>query len=171
MRRFVSNVLAVAWREATVMRHDKAFVAVVSVQPVVMLLLFGLALSNEPANVPWAVLDESRSAASRRFLQEMETTGYFLAPTRVASRDEGVGELRDRLDDCRERLMATDELRRRRFEHLRLRVESLLERRILTVASESLDLEAELTAAAKHKEDPYTVADRIFRRVVAAQRR
>jgi ABC-2 type transport system permease protein len=89
MRRFASNVLAVAWREATVMRHDKAFVAVVSVQPVVMLLLFGLALSNEPANVPWAVLDESRSAASRRFVQEVTTTGYFLAPTPVASRDEG----------------------------------------------------------------------------------
>ena len=43
------------------MRHDKAFIGVVVVQPIMMLLLFGGALSNEPANVPWAVLDQSQS--------------------------------------------------------------------------------------------------------------
>jgi LAO/AO transport system kinase len=84
----------------------------------------------------------------------------------VASRDQGLDELRDRLDRCRERLMASDELTRRRFEHLRLRVESLLERRILRAARESLDLESELREAARHQEDPYRLADRIFRRVV-----
>ena len=33
LRRFVSNVLAMAYREGTVMRHDSAFMAVVTVQP------------------------------------------------------------------------------------------------------------------------------------------
>jgi LAO/AO transport system kinase len=88
----------------------------------------------------------------------------------VASRDEGTAELRERLDACRERLLATDELARRRFEHLRLRVESLLERRILRAARESLDLESELREAARRKEDPYSLADRIFSRVVSARR-
>jgi ABC-2 type transport system permease protein len=88
-RRFAANVLAMAYREATVMRHDKAFIGVVVAQPVMMLLLFGLALSNEPANVTWAVLDQSRSAASRRLVEEIRTTGYFLAPTAVASQAEG----------------------------------------------------------------------------------
>jgi ABC-2 type transport system permease protein len=86
---FVSNVLAVAYREATVMRHDKAFMAVVTVQPIVMLLLFGGALRNEPANVPWAVLDQNGSVASRRLIEEIETTGYFLRPRYVTSYDEG----------------------------------------------------------------------------------
>ena len=86
----------------------------------------------------------------------------------VASRDEGLEELRSSLDRSYAALKASGELERRRFSHLRLRVESLLERRILTLARESLDLEAELANASKHKEDPYTVADRIFRRVVAA---
>jgi LAO/AO transport system kinase len=85
----------------------------------------------------------------------------------VASRDQGLDELRDRLEDVRERLAATDELARRRFEHLRLRVEGLLERRILRAARESLDLESELREAARRKEDPYRVADRIFSRVVS----
>jgi LAO/AO transport system kinase len=87
----------------------------------------------------------------------------------VASRDEGVEELRDRLDRCREQLAATDELARRRFEHLRLRVESLLERRILRAARESLDVESELREAARRKEDPYSLADRIFSRVISAR--
>ena len=88
-RRFVSNVLAMAYREATVMRHDKAFIAVVTVQPLMMLLLFGGALSNKPANVPWAVLDQSRTAISRQLVSEIESTGYFLRPRAVASQAEG----------------------------------------------------------------------------------
>jgi len=87
--RFVSNVLAMAYREATVMRHDSAFMAVVTVQPIVMILLFGGALSNEPANVPWAVLDQSRTELSRRLLSDIESTGYFLEPRAVASQAEG----------------------------------------------------------------------------------
>jgi len=87
--RFVSNVLAMAYREATVMRHDKAFMAVVTVQPLMMLLLFGGALSNEPANIPWAVLDHSRTQISRQLVSEIESTGYFLRPRAVTSQAEG----------------------------------------------------------------------------------
>jgi ABC-2 type transport system permease protein len=94
MRRFVSNVLAIAYREGTVMRHDKAFLGVVILQPIMMLLLFGLALSNEPANVPWAVLDQSRSPSSRRLVEEIGTTGYFLAPRTVPGYDAGRALLR-----------------------------------------------------------------------------
>jgi len=61
----------------------------VLLQPIVMLLLFGLALSNEPANVPWAVMDQSRTAASRRFIESVQSTGYFLPPQRVASYGDG----------------------------------------------------------------------------------
>jgi ABC-2 type transport system permease protein len=88
-RHFVSNVIAVAYKEASALRHDRAFVATVVMQPIMMLLLFGLALSNKPANVPWAVLDQSRTAVSRRFVEEVESTGYFLPPQPVASYDDG----------------------------------------------------------------------------------
>ncbi len=65
-RRFWSSIAAVAWKETQLLRHDKAFIAVVLIQPVVMLTLFGWALSNKPANVPWAVLDWSSTPTSRR---------------------------------------------------------------------------------------------------------
>jgi ABC-2 type transport system permease protein len=68
--------------------------AVVTVQPLVMLMLFGGALSNEPANVPWAVLDQSRSEVSRRLVSDVQSTGYFREPLAVASQAEGEDLLR-----------------------------------------------------------------------------
>lgn len=86
---FVGRVLALAWRERSVMRHDPAFVGVVVAQPVMMLLLLGFALSNEPSNVPWAVVDRSQTAHSRQLVREVEATGYFLAPRALDGTAEG----------------------------------------------------------------------------------
>jgi ABC-2 type transport system permease protein len=91
---FLSNVAAIAYKEGTALRHDQAFLAVVLLQPIVMMLLFGAALSNEPANVPWAVLDQSRTAESRRFLDAVQSTGYFHSPMRVESYGDGRALLR-----------------------------------------------------------------------------
>jgi ABC-type multidrug transport system permease subunit len=93
LRRFVTNVLAVSYRESSVMRHDRAFLGVVALQPIMMLLLFGLALSNEPANVPWAVYDQSQSGVAGRLVQAIEATGYFLRPHAVSSYEEGRARL------------------------------------------------------------------------------
>ena len=94
-RSFWSNVAAVAYKEASVIRHDKALLATVFAQPVMMLLLFGMALSNKPANVKWLVLDRSHSAISRRFVQDVQMTGYFKPPQPVWSYDDGRRQLQD----------------------------------------------------------------------------
>jgi ABC-2 type transport system permease protein len=86
--RFWSNVLAVAYREARIVRHDRAFLGVVLVQPVMMLVIFGMVLSNKPANVPWAVIDRSAAASARRLVAEVQATGYFRPPRTIASYDE-----------------------------------------------------------------------------------
>jgi ABC-2 type transport system permease protein len=91
---FWSNVAAITYKEASIIRHDRALMATVFAQPVMMLLLFGLALSNKPANVPWLLLDQSQTAASRRLAQEVEHTGYFLPPRPIASYDQGVDLLK-----------------------------------------------------------------------------
>lgn len=92
--RFWSNVLAVAYREAIVVRHDRAFIGVILLQPVMMLLLLGFVLSNKPANVPWAVLDRSGTVESRRLVQEVQATGYFLPPRAVTHYEAGRALLR-----------------------------------------------------------------------------
>jgi len=94
MASLISNVLAMAYREFTVMRHDKAFLATVIMQPIMMLLLFGFALSNDPHNVPWAVLDRSQTALSRLLVAEVAATGRFREPLRTESYDEGRAWLR-----------------------------------------------------------------------------
>ena len=91
---FWSNVGAVAYKEAAVIRHDKAFLSMVFIQPWIMFLLFGFVLSNRPANVPLGVLEQSHSALSRRIVQEVQATGYFRPPVRVASYEEAHAKLR-----------------------------------------------------------------------------
>jgi ABC-2 type transport system permease protein len=56
-------------------------------QPIMMLVLFGVALSNKPANVPWAVLDRSDDPSSRRLVADIQATGYFKPPEVIASYD------------------------------------------------------------------------------------
>lgn len=98
---FWSNVFAVAYRETRILRHDRTLIGMLVAQPVVMLLIFGLVLSNKPRNVPWAVLDRSETTVSRKLLQDLRATGYFLEPVAVTSYPEG----RDRLHDGKSLVM------------------------------------------------------------------
>jgi len=92
---FWSNVRAVAYRETRILRHDKPIIFALILQPVLLLIIFGGVLSNKPRNVPWAVLDRSATAASRKLIADVRSTGYFLEPVAV----EGYAEGRDRLHD------------------------------------------------------------------------
>ncbi|HZR84419.1 MAG TPA: ABC transporter permease [Candidatus Binatia bacterium] len=89
LRRFVSNVLAIAYKEAALLRHDRTLVQNVLLQPVIMLLVFGFAMSFKPKDVPWAVFDRSETAISRRLVSEIQASGYFAPPVRVTSYDTG----------------------------------------------------------------------------------
>ena len=84
-RRFWSNVWAIAFKEARVLRNDPAVLAMMLVQPIIMTLLFGGVTSNTPANTPWAVLDRSGVETSRRLVEAVQTTGYFVPPRAVFS--------------------------------------------------------------------------------------
>jgi ABC-2 type transport system permease protein len=94
VKRALSNVLAVAYRESVVLRHDKGFLTTVMAQPVILLLLYSYGISFTPANVQWAVLDRSATVASRRLVADIFTTGYFERPVAVASYAEGRALLR-----------------------------------------------------------------------------
>jgi ABC-2 type transport system permease protein len=94
MRRFVSNVLAVAYKEARVLRHDRAVMSSIAAQPVVMLFLFGWAISNTPRNVDWLVLDRSQTPEARRFVRDVQATGYFLPPEPTTSYDDAFVRMR-----------------------------------------------------------------------------
>jgi ABC-2 type transport system permease protein len=93
MRRWWSNVLAVAYKEAMAIRHDQPLLATLMVQPISFLVILGIAVSFTPRNVPWVVFDRSATAESRRLVQEVAASGYFLPVEAVASYDAGVARL------------------------------------------------------------------------------
>jgi ABC-2 type transport system permease protein len=94
VRAFLARVLAIAFREARVLRHDPAFMASALAQPIMMSILFGAIISNAPANVEWAVLDRSQTRESRRFVEDVMATGYFVPPVTVQGYDQGRERLR-----------------------------------------------------------------------------
>lgn len=95
MRRAWSNILAVAYKETMAIRHDRPLLATLIVQPISFLVILGIAVSFTPQNVPWVVLDRSDSAASRRLVQEVQASGYFLPAERVDDYDAGRTRLRE----------------------------------------------------------------------------
>jgi ABC-2 type transport system permease protein len=88
-----SDVLAVAYKEAMVLRHDRPLMATLLVQPITFLIILGTAVSFTPRHVHWAVLDRSDTAVSRRLVSEIATSGYFLPVRSIASYDEAHGLL------------------------------------------------------------------------------
>jgi ABC-2 type transport system permease protein len=91
---FCRNVLAVAYKETMLLRRSPLLIGAIVAQPLIFLWLFGFVLSSEPANVPWGVLDQSRTALSRRITAEIQASGYFLPKRDIASYDDGITSIR-----------------------------------------------------------------------------
>jgi ABC-2 type transport system permease protein len=80
------GLLAVLRKELIQMLRDRATISVALAVPLFQLGLFGL-IDTNVRNVPTAIYDESLTAQSREFVQEMVNTGYFRIVAQVASRD------------------------------------------------------------------------------------
>jgi putative protein kinase ArgK-like GTPase of G3E family len=75
---------------------------------------------------------------------------------------DGIGRHRAWMDE-------SGKLVERRRGQLRLRVESILKDRVLAAAREEAGFEARVTQGFEAHEDPYRIADGLFRGVVAAE--
>jgi len=73
----LSRILAVMEKETKDIVRDPITVAVALLMPLVMLFLFGYAISLDVDNVPLGVRDEDRSAASRALIDRFAQSGYF----------------------------------------------------------------------------------------------
>ncbi len=111
--------------------------------------------------------DRQGVASTRRDLESMLSMAEAL-PRRpaiietIAHRGSGIEELIAEIDRHAEWLRESGDLAVRRFQQLRLRVETILQERILAAADRALGLERELQVAWERGEDPYTVAYRLF---------
>jgi ABC-2 type transport system permease protein len=73
----LTRLLAIARKEAIQLRRDPRSLLLAFALPVLLLVLFGYAISWDVADIRLAVLDQDRSAASRALLDAFRSSGFF----------------------------------------------------------------------------------------------
>ena len=81
----IRRILAVSIKELLQLRRDWRTALALLGMPIVMLLIYGFALSFDVRDIRLVVVDQSRTADSRRLTQAFLQSGYF---RRVATLDE-----------------------------------------------------------------------------------
>jgi ABC-2 type transport system permease protein len=90
-----SHIGAVIWKEVREIRRDPITIWVAVALPLVMLYLFGSALSLDVKDVPMAVFDLDKSETSRALADAFPHSGYF-RQTHVIQEEREIGRLLDR---------------------------------------------------------------------------
>ena len=79
------------------MLHDHALLAAILAQPVLYLVLFGLAITNDVNNAPWIVYDQSQTGISRRLIRDLSSM-TALQPPQIATGEGAVVDFLRRQD-------------------------------------------------------------------------
>ena len=83
----LSRFWPMLWNEFVQMRRDRLTLGMMTMLPAVQLMLFGYAIQTDVRHLPTVVLDESRTADSRRLIGVIANTGNFQIVGEVASRE------------------------------------------------------------------------------------
>ena len=81
---------AIAIKEFTQMRRDRATLRLMLLIPVMQLLIFGYAIRMDVRNLPLAVYDASRTQESRELVQQFEATRNFTVVRHVTSYEDAL---------------------------------------------------------------------------------
>jgi ABC-2 type transport system permease protein len=88
MSQTIRRLRAMARKEAIQLRRDPRSLALAFLLPILMLILFGYAITLDVRNIRLAVVDRSRSADSRRLVDAFARSGYFEISGRPAGPEE-----------------------------------------------------------------------------------
>lgn len=92
-QRRLRNISAIAYKEASLLRHDQTLFVSVLVLPIMMTVVMGFGLSFQPRRVSWVVFDQSDDAVSRRLIGDIAADPAFLPPRVVTSTAAGQAAL------------------------------------------------------------------------------
>jgi ABC-2 type transport system permease protein len=73
----VKRLLAISRKEIIQLRRDIRSLLLAFLLPVILLILFGYAITWDVDDIPTAVVDQDRSASSRELLDAFSSSGYF----------------------------------------------------------------------------------------------
>lgn len=90
----VARLLAVARKEAIQIRRDPRSLGMAFVIPMLLLFLYGYALTLDVKDVDTVVWDQDRTAESREFVRGIEASGYF----RVLRAARSLGDVQAAID-------------------------------------------------------------------------
>jgi ABC-2 type transport system permease protein len=85
---FNSRLTSLIRKEFIQIRRDPRTLALTFLLPIIQLFLLGYAATNDVRNVPLAVFDQDKSAASRQLLDAYRAADYFQLSYDVQSEDE-----------------------------------------------------------------------------------
>src|SRR6266478_5191968 len=77
MRDVLLRILALTRKELLAMLKDRRSRVALFMPPILQCLIFGYAATYDLNHVPYAVLDQDRSAASRQLLAGLDGSGVF----------------------------------------------------------------------------------------------
>jgi ABC-2 type transport system permease protein len=87
------RLLAVARKEVLQLRRDRRSLVLAFLLPVLLLILFGYAITWDVDDIPLAVLDQDGSARSREFVDAFQASGYFSIRERLERPAQADGAL------------------------------------------------------------------------------
>jgi ABC-2 type transport system permease protein len=94
------RIKAVAKKEALQIRRDPLSLAMAFLMPVLLLVIFGYAITFDIDNIPVVISDLDKSALSREFTAELTSSGYFT----VVARTDRFADIDGYLDSDRAKL-------------------------------------------------------------------
>ena len=72
-----TRIKALAYKEWREILRDRLFLSLAFIVPVSMMLIFGYGIKLDVENIPFAVLDQDRTAMSRDYLHLFMDSRYF----------------------------------------------------------------------------------------------
>ena len=84
----MKRIIAIARKEFLHILRDPLSLAVAILMPLLMVLLYGFAIDMDLKNIRVGILDFSRSAESRSFIEEMTSSKFIVESTRLTNRNE-----------------------------------------------------------------------------------
>ena len=84
----LTRLLAVARKEAIQLRRDTRSMAMAFLLPVLLLVLFGYAITWDVEEIKTAVVDFDRTARSRELVEKFSSSGYFTIESRLDNPSE-----------------------------------------------------------------------------------
>ncbi len=82
------RVFCIMHKEFIHIMRDPRSLAIVFLLPVMMILLYGYAITFDIKNITLAILDQDRSAASRRLVERLTSSDYFRVTAHLQERRE-----------------------------------------------------------------------------------